>query len=28
MKEIDLSSEDKARIYEHNARRLFGLGGS
>jgi aminocarboxymuconate-semialdehyde decarboxylase len=28
MEEIDLSSEDKARIYEDNARRIFRLGGS
>jgi aminocarboxymuconate-semialdehyde decarboxylase len=28
MEEIDLTSEDKARIYEQNARRLFGLGGA
>jgi predicted TIM-barrel fold metal-dependent hydrolase len=28
MEQIDLSAEEKARIYEHNARRVFGLGGS
>ncbi len=25
MEQIDLSIDDKAKIYEHNARRLFGL---
>jgi len=28
MERLDLSASDKAKIFEHNARRVFHLGGS